>query len=278
LNNIKTIGVQQYMFRDHFKSETEAAQTLKKIRAIGYDSIELCEFLTDPDKSIKGSPLEVKQEYDWTALLKQADLKVCAIHDTLENILKAPEAMVDKAKRFGALYLVAAATLKTDFLSAGSVAKFIKDLNSLGKQLKDNGIALLYHNHNMELERAAEDQVTGMERLVNGIDPKYVKLELDTFWLQNGGANPVVWCEKAKDKIEILHLNDCKVLQSAPGDCVRTAVGAELGSGNMELKAILKAAITSGCSCLVLETHDNWINNDPFESSGISYRYIQEHL
>ena len=148
---IKSIGVQQYMFRDHFKDEDEAACTLKKIREIGFDSIEICDILINPEKSLKGTPLEVKIEYDWVSLLTQADMKVCGIHDTLENLRKHPEYMINKAVKLGTNCLVAAVTVETDFSCAESVKRLVKNLNDLGKLLKDSGITLLYHNHNRSL-------------------------------------------------------------------------------------------------------------------------------
>lgn len=264
----KTIGVQQYMFRDHFRDEAEAARTLKRIRKIGFSNIELCGFLMGPDES---------EEYDWKALLAQADMKVCGIHDALENLLKNLEAMIEKAKKLNTRYLVAGASVETDFSCVDSVTKLIKNINNLGELLKDRDLALLYHNHNMEYEKAGAEQITGMERIIDGIDPNYVKLEIDTFWMQKGGANPVAWCEKAKGKIEFLHINDCGVPRTGPGVPIRDTVGAELGRGNMELQAIADTVKKSNCDILILETHDDWINGDPFESAEISYAYIKKH-
>lgn len=273
--NIKT-GVQQYMLRDHFKTEMEALNTLKKIKNIGYDSIELCGFLMEPCELTKGTPLEVKEKFDWDKLVKEAGIDICSIHEIFELMLNDPEAYIKKAKSFGITLMVSAATMATDFREPESVKKLTKDLNSLGRIFKDAGITLLYHNHNMEFARVPSTENIGMDYILNGTDPDLVKSEFDAFWAQNAGADPTVWCEKLKGRLFALHVNDCGVPNDGPGVSIRTAVGKELGTGNMELKKILNTAIGAGCKRAILEMHDNWINGDPFASMAVSYQFIKK--
>ena len=118
-------GVQQYMLREHFKTDKEALETLKKAKATGYDGIELCGFLMEPSDLPKGTPMEVKEKYDWQSLVKQAGIEVCSIHELMESMLKNLEPFIKKAESLGTNYMVAAATFETDFRNLESVKKFV---------------------------------------------------------------------------------------------------------------------------------------------------------
>ena len=273
-----TAGVQQYMFRDHFKSEAQAVETMKRIKAIGYDAIELCGFLMEPTELTKGTPLEVNTHFDYPALVKEAGIQVCSLHEVFEVMLNDPDAYIKKADKFGIKNMVAAATISTDFRELSSVKRFTDGLNRLGKAFGDAGVALVYHNHNMEFARVPGTQKTGMDFILEDTDPAYVKAELDTFWTTNSGANPLSWTERFAGRLTHLHLNDCGVPDDGPGVSIRTAVGKELGTGNMELEKIIQAAGKAGCRTIILETHDNWIGNDPFKSCRVSYDYLSTIL
>ncbi len=273
-----TTGVQQYMFRDYFKSEAQAVETMKRIKETGYDAIELCGFLMEPTELTKGTPLEVTARFDYPALVKEAGIGVCSLHEVLEMMIADPDGYIGKAQKFRTTSMVSAATVATDFADIKSVRKLTKDLNALGEIFKKAGINLVYHNHNMEFAHVHGTSLTGMDFILSETDPEYVKAELDAFWTTNSGANPVTWVQKFSGRMTHLHLNDCGVPDDAPGVSIRAAVGRELGAGNMELEKIIQGAKQSACQTIVLETHDNWINNDPFESCAISYRYLTTHL
>ena len=52
----------------------------------------------------------------------------------------------------------------------------------------------------------------------------------------------------------------------------------ELGLGNMPLCELLDIAKDNGVEEIVLETHRNWIHNDPLESLEISGKWLRERL
>ena len=50
----------------------------------------------------------------------------------------------------------------------------------------------------------------------------------------------------------------------------------ELGYGNMDLDTLSAIAIKNGVEGVVLETHKNWVDNDPIKSLQVSAEYMQE--
>jgi sugar phosphate isomerase/epimerase len=103
-------------------------------------------------------------------------------------------------------------------------------------------------------------------------DPHFLQAELDTYWIQIGGGNPVEWCEKMANRMPMLHIKDLGVNEE------HTAVYREIGQGNLNWPAIIGAAEASGCLWFIVEQDGNWIDDDPFKSLRMSFEYIEENL
>ena len=63
-----------------------------------------------------------------------------------------------------------------------------KMLELLGRELKEMGLVLAYHNHDIELRNAARE----FHHMMAGTDPKYVTLCLDAHWVYRGAGNSAV--------------------------------------------------------------------------------------
>jgi inosose dehydratase len=61
-------------------------------------------------------------------------------------------------------------------------------IEKLGKQLKEMGITLAYHNHDIELRNAARE----FHHMMVGTNPAYVTLCLDAHWVYRGAGNSAV--------------------------------------------------------------------------------------
>lgn len=61
-------------------------------------------------------------------------------------------------------------------------------LNRLGEQLRQHGLTLAYHNHDMELRMAARE----FHHMLVGTDPQNVTLCLDAHWIYRGSGNSSV--------------------------------------------------------------------------------------
>ena len=131
--------------------------------------------------------------------------------------------------------------------------------------LRRAGLTFSYHNHSFELERF--NGRTGLEILYEDSDPKYFNSELDTYWIQHGGADPAAWIRQLKGRAHIVHLKDM-----AMDD--RTQLFAEVGEGNLNWHAILDACKEADVEWYIVE--QDTCQRDPFESLGISLRNLKE--
>ena len=110
---------------------------------------------------------------------------------------------------------------------------------------------MLYHNHNSEFVRTAGK--IALDIFFEETDPALVGSELDAYWVQLSGANPVTWCEKLGQRLGILHLKDVGILMGPDGHFIKKPVCRTLGLGNLDLKAIVQAA-EENCRYYVVET------------------------
>ena len=148
----------------------------------------------------------------------------------------------------------------------------------MGKVLKERGISLLYHNHNVELLKI-KDGVCAYRMLIDGRDPEYVNFEFDSFWFAEAGADVQYWMKELGNRMRLWHVTDRG--NRKKGKTFTPIVksdSVELGCGNMDLKGLLEIAEESGTEALILESHKNWIDKDPIKSIEISGRWLNENV
>ena len=86
---------------------------------------------------------------------------------------------------------------------------FAKEASEIGRRLADNGLQFIYHNHHFEFMKF--DGILGMDILLNESDPETFGFEIDTYWVQAGGANPVDWINKVGDRMQVIHYKDMAI-------------------------------------------------------------------
>jgi sugar phosphate isomerase/epimerase len=79
-------------------------------------------------------------------------------------------------------------------------------LNNLGEACKKKGLVLCWHNHDKEF--IAMENGLPFDYLMNNTDKDLVKCELDIYWVQKGGADPLNILKKYKNRYPILHVKD----------------------------------------------------------------------
>jgi sugar phosphate isomerase/epimerase len=158
--------------------------------------------------------------------------------------------------------------MPAEFRSGEGVSRFAQELNALGARLRGAGIRLTYHNHSFELMR--HDGRTLLETLYAETDPELVRAEIDTYWIQHGGGDPVRWIERLGGRLPLLHVKDMGIVEPMQ------QVDLPVGDGNLDWDRILAAARTAGVEWYVIE-QDN-PGGDPVECVARSIRFLRERL
>jgi sugar phosphate isomerase/epimerase len=194
--------------------------------------------------------------------LARADLVACAVHASLERLTADLDEVASESRAWGCEYVVVP-SLPADYRSSAGVTRFASEAAELAGRLQSYGIKLAYHNHSFELQRW--DGRTGLEAIFEAAPSQTLWAELDTYWLQYGGANPASWIRRLRNRAALVHLKDMAVLDGQP-------VQAEVGEGNLDWVEILSACREAGAEWLIVEQDES--RRDPMESLSISYRNL----
>ncbi|MDY4794345.1 MAG: sugar phosphate isomerase/epimerase [Pararoseburia sp.] len=278
-------AVQQIMLGTVTGNETKARETLKIIKEAGYDGIELNSFMVNPTPFMvrmltkaAGMPTGKGGNLDWSKLTKEAGLKVVSLHKDLGSIQRNLKETVEEARKFDTSNVVITGMYRFDYRDKALVDDLCKKLDEAGRNLKEEGMNLLYHNHNYEFQKV-EGRQTAYEYLIANTNPDYVGFEFDSYWPTEAGVNALDVMKALGERMKLYHINDRGTKLDKP---VMTPIlksdSCELGYGNMNLEALCRQALSVGVEGVVLESHKNWIDKSPVKSLQVSAKFMNEHV
>ena len=278
-------AVQQIMLGTVTGTREKAEKTLNIMKKAGYDGIELNSFMVNPTPFMvrmltkaAGMPTGKGGNLDWVSLTKEAELKVVSLHKDLGSMERDIRECVAEARKFDTTNLVITGMYRFNYGDLSTVAALCERLNKVGKQLKDEGIHLLYHNHNYEFQRVKETQ-TAYDYIVTNTDPSYVNFEFDSYWPTEAGVSALDIMKMLGERLKMYHINDrgTRLLKPVMTP-ILTSDSMELGYGNMNLKALCEQALSVGVESVVLESHKNWVDKSPIRSLEVSAEFMNEHI
>ncbi len=273
--------VQQIMLGSVTSNEKNASMTLKRIKDAGYDGIELNSFMIHPTSMMvramtkaAGMPTGKGGKLDWHRLIEDAGLEVASVHTDLGSLERDVISVAKEVKSFDTNTAVITGMYRFDYTDEREVNNLAKRLNEVGKRLRDEGVRLLYHNHNVELLNVTKEN-RAYDILIDMTDKEYVNFEFDSFWFTDGGADAKEWMRRLGTRMKLWHVTDRGSRQIGQSMTpILKCDSLELGSGNMDLEGLKAIAIDNGVDKVVLESHKNWIDNDPVKSIEISGKYL----
>ena len=247
------IAAQLYSFRDFIKTPAGVRDTLKQLRKIGYEAVQL-------SSSIAPMP-----EAELQKMLRDEGMAAPTSHEKAADLVNEPQKVID--------HLLALDCRHTAYpyphwfpTGEGEAIALAEELNRTADVFRQAGIVFSYHNHSAEFQRFGNrsllEIIYGHAPLLDG--------ELDTFWVQRGGGDPVRWIERLAGRLQVLHIKDCGV------NAEHNTVMMPIGSGNLDWKRIFAAAEVSGVEWYVVE-HDGDCAN-PFASFASSMNYLRENF
>ncbi|NMA82637.1 MAG: sugar phosphate isomerase/epimerase [Epulopiscium sp.] len=248
------LAVQLYTLREFLQTPEDIRETFQKVKAIGYDAVQVSGVgMVDEEKA---------------AVIKQAakdnDLAICATHVSFKELQENLDWVIEFHKQWGCSY-VGVGSMPAEYRDKEGYSRFAKEASEIGRKLKEHGLYFIYHNHSFEFEKF--EGKTGMDILFEESDPESFYFELDTYWVQAGGANPVDWINKVKGRMQVVHFKDMGV------DKEHKPMITEVGEGNLNWPAIIQACEDTNVIWAAVE--QDVCLRDPFESVEMSLRYLQ---
>lgn len=246
------LAAQLYTIRAHTQTAADFAASMQKIRQIGYTSVQV---------SAIGpiAPAEVKQ------ILDDNGLTVCITHIGFPRLQNDLDAVIEEHHLWKCKN-VAVGSMPNEYREGGEDAyrRFTAEASAIGEKLHAAGLTFSYHNHSFEFVRFGHR--TGLDLIYDESDPRYLQAEIDTYWVQHGGADPAAWIRKVSNRMPVVHLKDMVIRNNQQ-------VMAEVGEGNLNWPAILDACRDAQVEWYAVE--QDICPGDPFESLAISYRNLR---
>lgn len=276
-------AVQQFMLGTVLNNEAQVRDTLQKMKEAGYEGIELCSFMIHPTPFVvklltkaAGMPVGNGGKLDWVSLIREAGMNVPAVHQYLDAIERDPAAAAAECAAFGTDTVVITGMYRFDYLNQEKLLDLARRLNQAGSALKQNGIRLLYHNHNAEFV-PVQPGCSAYHLLQKETDPEMVNFEFDSYWCADAGVDPLREMQHLRNRMKLWHINDrgCRKAGFTP---IYKMDSMELGTGTMDLTSMMTQAKENGCEAVILESHRNWIDGSPVKSIQLSAEFLNRQV
>lgn len=253
---ISQVAIQLFTLREFCKTAEDFAASMKKVREIGYTSVQV-------------SGVGPIPEAELVAIAAGEGLSICATHEPGVKILDETDRIIERLQKLNTKLTAYPFPSGIDFDNPEHVDTLIRKLDIAGAKLRAAGLGLGYHNHANEFYRPAGGPCF-LERVYTETQPENVLAELDTFWVQRGGGDVVEWVKRVAGRTPFIHLKDYQV--NPKGE----STFCEIGAGTLDFERIIAAAEAGGCEWFIVE--QDRCPGDPFDSIKQSFDYIQANL
>ena len=240
----KPIGIQLYTVRDALSHDYEG--TVRKIAEYGYAGVE--------PASMFGSGVE------WAVdLFRSLGLQVPSAHVGIPE--GDPGSTFETLHRHGSTYYVVPWLPPEQFRDRDSILRICDRMNAFNSRARAEGFTLAYHNHWFEYESVGNTY--GYRIMHENLDPT-VMYEIDTYWVQTAGCDPVAVIQEFDDRVPLLHIKD--------GPRVLDAAMVAVGEGKMNFAPIIEAAAHAEWLFVEIDRCDT----DVMDAVARSIRYLTD--
>jgi sugar phosphate isomerase/epimerase len=273
------IGLQLYTLAEAARADIEGV--LARVAQIGFRSIELAGLhgqtpeklraaadkaglaLTSVHVQARGSGREPSLETPPAQFA--AVMRTLGVTDAVLPMMPTPQGVSPRrGEGYGAFVARIAAEQ-----GVGYWRDLARLLNDRARALREEGIRLGYHNHNVEF--APFGGTTGWEILVAETDPKLVHFELDAGWVAAAGLDPVKEVKKLAGRVRQMHVKDIR--PSTKPNFALTQDPTEVGSGVIDWKRLLPAAYDAGVRQFYVEQEPPFATTR-FDAVAKSFGYL----
>lgn len=241
------IALQLYSIRFEIGDDVKA--TLKSLKDMGYDGVELAGFCGK-------TPAEFK------AICDEVGLTPISAHVGYDDMIKNPEILNDYAA-VGCKFVVIPALVGQYVVGGERHAEVVKGIHTIAKKARKLGMQLGYHNHDFEFKTI--DGEYALDILYKECPADVLTTEIDLCWANVGGVNPAEYLRKYKGRAEVVHFKDFVGKKSEKmyallgvNENEKPEANAEfefrpMGQGLQDVPALLEAAEAADVKWIIIE-------------------------
>lgn len=232
------IALQMYTMRNCMADEKQLLETLRRVREIGYRSVQI----TRPAYVTIEA---LKRMLDECGLSADSALGHCMkLDEEYDAILHEAEVLGTRVVRLDGIPMELAQT-------AEGYRRFARILEKGGRAFRAAGYDMYYHFHAFEWTNFGAER--GIDILLNETTPEYVGFQPDVFWLTSAGTEPSSSLRLFAGRARYMHVKDYAIkprtgaLEDVP-NCF-----APVGRGNLNWPGIMRTAREIGIDHFVVE-------------------------
>jgi sugar phosphate isomerase/epimerase len=229
------------------------ATTLRMLDDAGYAGVEPYAGLYADDAGLAAL----------TEGLAATGLTVATGHFALEMLEQSPDRAIAIARRLGMQRLYCPYLMPDDRpTDAGGWRAFGARLQAAGAPVRAAGLGFGWHNHDFEFVALPDGTIPQVALFEGG---PTLEWEMDVAWVIRGGADPLVWIDRYKDRITSAHIKDI----APAGQNTDQDGWSDVGDGIVDWAACLAALRAAGCRNFILE-HDNPSDDKRFAARSLA--------
>lgn len=250
----KKLAVQLYTLREYCKTPVDIAATLARVAKLGY-------------RAVQASALGPIAPTELRKILDENGLTCCATHKSMDDFRDRTQQTIDDHHTLGCKYTALGGFWPKPGESIRKTWEaFVADFNAAAAKLAAGGIKLGYHNHQHEFANLDGPGSETIYAMLARTLSKDCWFEVDTYWVQVGGADPAAWIDRFKGRLPCVHLKDLGVVE-------KTQEMRSVGAGNLNWDSTLAACERAGVEWYIVE-QDNCNGLDPFDCLRASREFL----
>lgn len=240
---VQRCGVQLYTVRGEMQKSVEA--TLARVASIGYKEVEFAGYFGRTPKQVADA-------------LRANGLTAPSVHIPVNDFLADASKTLDTVEAVGHTFVVVP-YLEARDRTLDNYKRLADSFNVWGAASRKRGIQFAYHNHDFEFETVGGE--VPFDLLLARCDKALVQFEMDLFWINKAGRNPLDYFARHPGRFPLVHVKDMRA------DGTMT----EVGHGAIPFAQYVRQASQAGIRHYFVE-HDN--PRDPFASIATSFKAL----
>lgn len=276
-------GIALFSVRDEFKNDY--AGTLEKIAQLGFKYIEYAGIPVDEDGKPVATALEIGSKVKELGLTAVSSHVMIKLDDDIN-------AVIEENLNLGTQAMVMPFSV---MVTLEDVLKTAELCNKIGKKCSEKGIKFYYHNHCQEFIKIGDK--FALELLLENTDPKYVNVELDTYWVARAGLDPVEMIKKLGSRCKMLHQKDLsadaspinlitqlqepineETLMKVLMEVAKPTDIVEVGTGILDIREICRTAMELDYCQYIMVELDSIHNMPVMDSIALSLKNLQKAI
>jgi sugar phosphate isomerase/epimerase len=244
------LGLQISSLREYLQTPEDVLETFKKVRAIGYETIQ-----------IQWINPEIPSDVIHDAL-EETNLNCIGTQESYDTVVDNLDKFIASNDLWGGIYITVSG-IPERFHSYDGCLKYAEELNKLSESLETKGKILNFHPRAQDIFYYGDKN--SLEIIFENTR-KELQFLLDIYHIIDAGLNPVEWIQKVEGRNDLIHFKD-----GLKDDADKTVL-KPVGHGDINWEPIIATTIETGVKYAFAEQET--FDKEPFECLQESYDYL----